>query len=82
MTVDTPAEMTSNASPFESVGLAGILYTDIQAVYWGGHVYEVTDEEAALLEACGHTTDPVPPDPNDPLLGYGEGGYGEDGYGA
>lgn len=43
------------------------------AVYLGGHTYEVSDAEATALAAAGYTTTPSR---------YGEGAYGLDKYGS
>lgn len=55
--LDWPAQLVSQDndtfSVFVEQGLAGVPYTDIARVFTGGHIYYVTDAEAAQLLACG-----------------------------
>ncbi len=77
ITCDNPVQMVSQdndqVSVFLEQGLQEIPYTDIARVFLGGHIYYVTDDEAAQLAECGgHVTEDC---------GWGECPYGEGFYG-
>ena len=55
--IDNPVQMVSQDNEVMSVfveqGLQEIPYTDIRRVFLGGHIYEIDEDEAAQLTACG-----------------------------
>lgn len=56
--LDWPAQVVptepAEGDPFTESGIGGYLYTEIDRVFLGGHVYRITDEEAARLTTCGY----------------------------
>lgn len=77
--LDYPSQLVpgdpSEGDPWIEVGLGGYLYTEIDRIFMGGHVYRITSEEAERLTECGYGGGVIP----DP--GFGEGGFGEGGFG-
>lgn len=77
--VDYPTQLVPG-SPAEGdvwteQGLAGYTYDEIARVFMGGHVYVVSDAEAAQLVTCGYGSGLTDAE------GYGMGGFGERGFG-
>lgn len=56
--VDYPAQTVpatqEEGDPFTEVGIAGYTYDQLDRVFLGGHVYDITEEEAERLIACGY----------------------------
>jgi hypothetical protein len=77
--LDYPTQMVpgdpAEGDPFTESGLGPYLYTEIDRIFTGGHVYEITEEEADRLTTCGYGSGIIPDS------GFGEGGFGMDGFG-
>lgn len=63
-----------NGDVFTEQGLAGIPYTQIDQVFMGGHIYEISDAQATCLTTAGYGAGIT-------YCGFGVCPYGEDGYG-